>query len=82
MDEVFVNIQGRAQSLWRAIVQDGDGDDVFLQSRREGKAAKHFFRRLLKRHHDEPRTIVTNKLRSFRVAQRELLPEAVHDTSP
>jgi putative transposase len=82
IDEVFVKIQGKQQTLWRAVRQDGDVIDVFLQSRRDGKAAKRFFRRLLKRHHDEPRTIVADKLRSYGVAHRELLPEAVHDTSP
>jgi putative transposase len=54
---------------------------VFLQARRDGKAAKRFFRRLLKRHGDEPRKIVTDKLRSYGVAHRELTPEAIHDTS-
>lgn len=55
--------------------------DVFLQTRRDGKAAKRFFKRLLKRHGGEPRKIVTDKLRSYGVAHRELIPEAIHDTS-
>ena len=49
IDEVFVKIQGKQQTLWRAVRQDGDVIDVFLQSRRDGKAAKRFFTRLLKR---------------------------------
>ena len=61
LDEVFVNIQGKQQYLWRAVDQDGEVVDVFLQARRDGKAAKRFFRRLLKRHGDEPRTIVILK---------------------
>jgi putative transposase len=52
---------------------------VFLQTRRDGKAAKRFFQRLLKRHQDEPRKIVTDQLRSYGVAHRELIPEAIHD---
>ena len=56
-------------------------DDVFLQTRRDGNAAKRFFRRLLRSHGGEPRKIVTDKLRSYRVAHRELIPEAIHDTS-
>jgi putative transposase len=55
--------------------------DVFIQKRRDGKAAKRFFKRLLRRHNDEPRKIVTDKLRSYGVARREMLPEAIHDTS-
>ena len=81
LDEVFVKIQGKQQYLWRAVDQDGKVVDVFLQARRDGKAAKRFFRRLLKRHGDEPRKIVTDKLRSYGVAHRELSPEAIHDTS-
>ena len=55
--------------------------DVFLQKRRDGKAAKRFFRRLLKKYHNEPRIIVTDKLGSYGVAHRELVPGTIHDTS-
>ena len=61
--------------------QDSEVVDVFLQKRRDGKAAKRFFRRLLRKNHGEPRKIVTDKLRSYNVAHRELIPEAIHDTS-
>jgi putative transposase len=81
IDEVFVKIQGKQQYLWRAVDQDGEVVDVFLQTRRDGKAAKRFFQRLIKRHQDAPRKIVTDKLRSYGVAHRELTPEAIHDTS-
>ena len=81
LDEVFVKIQGKQLYLWRAVDQDGEVVDVFLQTRRDGKAAKRFFKRLLKRHGGEPRKIVTDKLRSYGVAHRELIPEAIHDTS-
>jgi len=81
IDEVFVKIQGRQQYLWRAVDQDGEVVDVFLQNRRDGKAAKRFFKRLLNRHQSEPRKIVTDKLRSYGVAHRELIPDTIHDTS-
>jgi putative transposase len=55
--------------------------DVFLQKWRDGKAAKRFFKRLLKKHQSEPRKIVTDKLRSYNVAHRELITEAIHDTT-
>lgn len=81
IDEVFVKIQGKQQYLWRAVDQDGEVVDVFLQARRDGKAAKRFFKRLLKKHKDEPRKIATDKLRSYGVAHRELIPDTIHDTS-
>ena len=81
IDEVFVKIQGKQHYLWRAVDQDGEVVDVFLQKRRDGKAAKRFFKRLLKNHKGEPRRIVTDKLGSYRVAHRELIPEAIHDTT-
>ena len=54
--------------------------DVYLQAKRDGAAAKRFFRRLLRSHGGEPRKIVTDKLRSYGVAQRELIPETIHGT--
>ena len=81
IDEVFVKIDGKQQYLWRAVGQDGEVVDVFLQARRDGEAAKRFFKRLLKKHHGEPRKIVTDKLRSYGVAHRELMPETIHDTT-
>ena len=81
IDEVFVKIDGKQHYLWRAVDQDGEVIDVFLQKRRDGAAAKRFFKRLLKIHVGEPRKIVTDKLRSYGVAYRELIPDAIHDTS-
>ena len=52
--------------------------DVYLQAKRDGAAAKRFFKRLLRSHGSEPRKIVTDKLRSYGVAHRELIPEAIH----
>ena len=53
-DEVFVKINGKHQYLWRAVDQDGEVVDVFLQGRRDGRAAKRFFKRPLKTHRSEP----------------------------
>jgi putative transposase len=80
IDEVFVKINGKQHYLWRAVDQDGEVVDVFLQAKRDGAAAKRFFKRLLRSHGGEPRKIVTDKLRSYGVAHRELIPEAVHVT--
>ena len=81
IDEVFVKIQGKQHYLWRAVDQDGEVVDVFLQARRDGRTATRFFKRLLKAHGGEPRKIVTDKLRSYGVAHRELVPDTIHDTS-
>ena len=81
IDEVFVKINSKQQYLWRAVDQEGEVIDVYLQSRRDGVAAKLFFKRLLRRHGGEPREIVTDKLRSYGVAQRALLPETLHNTA-
>jgi putative transposase len=80
IDEVFVKINGKQHYLWRAVDQDGEVVDVFLQAKRDGTAAKRFFRRLLRSNGGEPRKIVTDKLRSYPVAHREVIPEAIHVT--
>jgi len=54
--------------------------DVYLQAKRDGAAAKRFFKRLLRTHGGEPKKIVTDKLRSYGVARRELIPESIHCT--
>ncbi|MEH6637434.1 MAG: DDE-type integrase/transposase/recombinase [Halioglobus sp.] len=59
----------------------GEVVDVYLQAKRDGAAAKRFFRRLLRSHGAEPRKIVTDKLRSYGVAHRELMPETIHITT-
>lgn len=75
-----MKLNGKQHYLWRAVDQDGDGVDVYLQAKRDGAAAKRFFKRLLRSHGGEPRKIVTDKLRSCPVAHREAMPEAFHVT--
>ena len=53
---------------------------VYLQAKRNGAAATCVFRRLLRSHISEPMKIVTDKLRSYGVAHRELMPDTVHST--
>ena len=80
IDEVFIKINGKQHYLWRAVDQDGEVVDVYLQAKRDGAAAKRFFKRLLRNNGSEPRKIVTDKLRSYGVAHRELIPETIHST--
>ena len=77
---MFVKIRGKQHYLWRAVDQDGDVVDVLLQDRRDAKAAKRFFRRLIWRHGTQPWSVITDKLGSFRVAHRELVPDSLHVT--
>ena len=78
LDEVFLKINGRLYYLWRAVDQDGDVLDILVQSRRDKKAAKKFFRKLLKRLRYVPRVIITDKLRSDSAAKAEVLPGVEH----
>ena len=55
LDELFVTIQGQRQYLWCAVDQDGDVIDILVQPRRDRRAAKRFFRKLLKGQGGEPR---------------------------
>ena len=80
IDEVFVKIYDQQHYLWRA-AEDGGMVDVFLQKRRDGKAAKRLFKWLLRKHKVELRKIVTDKLRSYNAAHSELIPEVIHDIS-
>ena len=81
MDEVFVRIQGELHYLWRAVDQNGVVLDILVQSRRNAKAAKRFFRRLLRGLQFSPRTIVTDKLRSYGAAKRDVMPDVEHRQS-
>jgi putative transposase len=78
LDEVFLKINGRVQYLWRAVDQDGELLDILVQSQRNKKAAKKFFRKLLKELQYVPRLIITDQLRSYSAAKSESLPSVEH----
>ena len=79
LDEMFVRINGELHYLWRAVDQEGDTIDILVQKRRDARAAKRFFRKLLKRG-EMPRELVTDKLGSYVVAHREMLRSVSHKT--
>jgi putative transposase len=81
LDEVFLTINGDRHYLWRAVDQDGNVLDILVQSRRNKKAAKKFFRKLLKGLTYVPRVIITDKLKSYGAAKREILPGVEHRQS-
>jgi len=78
LDEVFLKINGQTHYLWRAVDQDGDALDILVQSRRDKKAAKKFFRKLLKGLRYVPRVIITDNLKSYGAAKAEVMPSVEH----
>ena len=78
LDEVFCKIKGQLVYLWRAVDQEGEVLDILVQSKRNARAAKRFFKKLLKRLQYSPRALVTDKLSSYTTAHRELIPEVDH----
>jgi len=77
LDEVVVKIAGRAFWLWRAVDQHGVVLDEILQSKRDKRAAKRLLKSLVKRL-GLPRRIVTDKLRSYGAAKREVASGLEH----
>jgi putative transposase len=78
LDEMVLTIKGERHYLWRAVDQEGNVLDILAQRRRDKRAAKKFFRKLLKGVSYVPRVIVTDKLKSYGAAKRELLPGVEH----
>ena len=81
LDEMFIRVNGRIHYLWRAVDQEGEVLDILVQSRRDKKAAKKFFRKLLKGLRYVPRVIVTDQLRSYGAAKAEIMPGVEHHQS-
>ena len=81
LDEVFLKIKGKPHYLWRAVDQQGNVLDILVQNRRNAKAAKKFFLKLLKGCEYVPRVIITDKMASYGAAKREVLPGVEHRQS-
>ncbi len=80
VDELFVRIQGRRVYLWRAVDQDGDVLDILVTRRRDKRAAKRFFRKVLKEQGQPPWQLITDKLKTYPAAHREVFPSVEHKT--
>ena len=72
LDEVYLRIGGRMVYLWRAVDAEGEVLDVLVQSKRNKHAALKLMRKLLKRYVFVPERLVTDDLRSYGSAAREL----------
>lgn len=71
VDEVYVRINGEMHYLWRAVDHEGEILESFVTKKRHKSAALRFFKKTLKRH-GQPAAIVTDGLRSYPAAMREL----------
>jgi len=78
LDEIYIKISGKTHYLWRAVDQNGMVLDILVTRRRNKEAAKHFFLKLFAGLKYEPRVIITDKLRSYGAALREVLPHVEH----
>ena len=78
VDEVAIKINGKQHYLWRAVDKNGQVLDIFMQSRRNEKAANKFFRKLLKPQGFAPRVVITDKLRSYGAAMKKILKGVDH----
>jgi len=78
VDEVFIIIRGERHYLSRAVDQDGDVLDILVSRHRDKRAAKRFFRKMLKQQGKAPWQLVTDKLRSYPAAHREVFPSVTH----
>jgi putative transposase len=80
VDEIFVTMRGQRFYLWRAVDQDGDAIDILVTKRRNQRAAKRFFRKVLKGQGSPPWQLITDKLKSYPAAHREVFPSVEHRT--
>ncbi len=79
LDEIFVKIRGGTFYLWRAVDHEGEVLEAFVTRKRDKKSALKFLRKAMKRY-GQPKTIVTEKLRSYRAALKEVGLEARQET--
>ena len=66
-----MKINGERHYLWRAVDHEGEVLEAFVSKKRDRKVALKFLRKLMRRY-GRPDTIVTDRLRSYRAALREL----------
>ena len=78
LDEMFVKIGGRQMYLWRAVDSEGEVLDMLVQRYRDKRAALRLLRKLLKKQGMAPEELVTDRLRSYGAAARELGLSAEH----
>ena len=78
LDERVITIASRKHWLWRAVDQDGYVLDEIVQNSRNTKAARRLLTRLLKKQGIAPKRMITDKLRSYGAARRQVMPHVEH----
>jgi transposase-like protein len=71
LDEVYVKINGEMRYLWRAVDHEGEVLESFVTKERDKAAALKFIKKAMKRH-GRPKAIVTDRLRSYGAALKEI----------
>ena len=71
LDGVFVKINGERHYLWRAVDHEGEVLESYVTKKRDKKAALKFMKKAMRRY-GSPNEIVTDKLRSYSAAAKEL----------
>jgi len=71
LDEVFVKINGERHYLWRAVDHEGEVLESFVTKTRDKRAALKFLKKAMRKH-GQPEVIVTDKLRSYGAALKEI----------
>lgn len=71
LDEVFVKINGERHYLWRAVDHEGEVLESYVTKRRNKRAALKFLKKVMKRY-GQPELVVTDRLRSYGAAMREI----------
>ena len=79
LDQVYLKIEGRMVYLWRSVDAEGEVLDVLVQPRRNKHAALKLMRKLLKKYAFVPERLVTDDLRSYSAAARDLGIEGRHE---
>jgi transposase-like protein len=79
LDEAYLKIAGRMVYLWRAVDAEGELLDVLVQSKRDKHAALKLMRKLLKKYGFVPDRMITDDLRSYSAAARDLGIESRHE---
>ena len=73
VDETYLQVDGEWRYLYRAVDGTGQTIDFLLSAKRDKQAAKRFFRKALDRDNTRnPREIVTDRLKSYPGALREM----------
>ena len=79
LDEIFVKINGEQHYLWRAVDHEGEVLESFVTKTRDKKAALKFLKKAMRKH-GQPEAIVTDKLRSYGAALKEIGADGRQET--